>query len=268
MTIDKLSVTPPSTIRSDEVARFNRLAATWWNRTGPMRPLHVVNELRLGHVLEQIARRFGRPVGALQGLRIADIGCGAGLMCEPLSARGAVVVGVDAAANNIAAARLHSKAAGLHIDYRVGEPDAALHDGESFNVLLLLEVVEHVDNVPAFVRDAVAYLAPGGAAAGLDHQPHTAQLPGRDRRRRDGVSGAATGHAPLGAVRAARRAGAGRRSLRAGPWRAPWHGLPARCASRLVDARPFGQLHRQLRQAQQHDAMNRHLPGALPRHLF
>ena len=162
MTIDKLSVTPPSTIRRDEVARFNRLAATWWNRTGPMRPLHVVNELRLGHVLEQIARRFGRPVGALQGLRIADIGCGAGLMCEPLSARGAVVVGVDAAANNIAAARLHSKAAGLHIDYRVGEPDAALHDGESFNVLLLLEVVEHVDDVPAFVRDAVAYLAPGG----------------------------------------------------------------------------------------------------------
>jgi 2-polyprenyl-6-hydroxyphenyl methylase / 3-demethylubiquinone-9 3-methyltransferase len=162
MTIDKLSVTPPSTIRSDEVARFNRLAATWWNRTGPMRPLHVVNELRLGHVLEQIARRFGRPVGALQGLRIADIGCGAGLMCEPLSACGAVVVGVDAAANNIAAARLHSKAAGLRIDYRVGEPDAALHEGESFNVLLLLEVVEHVDDVPAFVRDAVAHLAPGG----------------------------------------------------------------------------------------------------------
>jgi 2-polyprenyl-6-hydroxyphenyl methylase/3-demethylubiquinone-9 3-methyltransferase len=151
-----------STIRTDEVERFNRLAATWWNRTGPMRPLHVVNELRLGHVLERIAQRFGRPVGALQGLRIADIGCGAGLMCEPLAARGAEVVGIDAAAKNIAAARLHANASGLQIDYRVGEPDAALHAGESFDVLLLLEVVEHVDDVPAFVRDAVTHLAPGG----------------------------------------------------------------------------------------------------------
>jgi len=151
-----------STVRPEEVERFNRLAATWWDRAGPMRPLHVVNELRLGHVLEQIARRFGRPVGALQGLRILDVGCGAGLMCEPLAARGAQVVGVDAAANNIAAARLHAAGGGLQIDYRVGEPQAALRDGESFDVLLLLEVVEHVDDVPAFVRDAVAHLAPGG----------------------------------------------------------------------------------------------------------
>jgi 2-polyprenyl-6-hydroxyphenyl methylase/3-demethylubiquinone-9 3-methyltransferase len=151
-----------STVRPEEVERFNRLAATWWDRTGPMRPLHVVNELRLGHVLEQIARRFGRSVGALQGLRILDVGCGAGLMCEPLAARGAQVVGIDAAANNIAAARLHANGGGLQIDYRVGEPQAALHDGESFDVLLLLEVVEHVGDVPAFVRDAVGHLAPGG----------------------------------------------------------------------------------------------------------
>ncbi len=153
---------PASTIRSDEVQRFNRLAATWWDRTGPMRPLHVINDLRLGHVLEQIAQRFGRPVGALHGLRIADIGCGAGLMCEPLAARGAQVVGVDAAANSIAAARLRANTSGLHIDYRVGEPQAVFRDGESFDVLLLLEVVEHVDDVQAFVRDTVAHLAPGG----------------------------------------------------------------------------------------------------------
>jgi 2-polyprenyl-6-hydroxyphenyl methylase/3-demethylubiquinone-9 3-methyltransferase len=151
-----------STVRLEEVERFNRLAATWWDSTGPMRPLHVINALRLGYVLEEIARRFGRAWGALDGLRIADIGCGAGLMCEPLAARGAQVVGIDAAAKNIAAARLHANAGGLDVDYRVGEPDVALHPGESFDVLLLLEVVEHVDDVQAFVRDAVAHLAPGG----------------------------------------------------------------------------------------------------------
>jgi 2-polyprenyl-6-hydroxyphenyl methylase/3-demethylubiquinone-9 3-methyltransferase len=151
-----------STVRAEEIGRFDRLAATWWDGRGPMRPLHVVNELRLGHVLEQIAGRFERPAGALQSLRIADIGCGAGLMCEPLAARGATVVGIDAAANNIAAARLHAQHGGLRIDYRVGEPRTALRTDEQFDVLLLLEVVEHVDDVPAFVRDAVARLAPGG----------------------------------------------------------------------------------------------------------
>ena len=162
MNIEKPPMDPASTIRRDEVARFNSLAATWWNRTGPMRPLHVVNDLRLGYVLEQIGHYFGRRAGALHGLRIADVGCGAGLMCEPLATRGARVVGVDAAAKNITAARLHAEAAGLQIDYRVGEPDAALHDAERFDVLLLLEVVEHVEDMPAFVRDAVGHLAPGG----------------------------------------------------------------------------------------------------------
>jgi len=155
-------IAPASTIRPDEIERFNRLAATWWNPQGPMRPLHVVNALRRDFVLAQIAERFGRPVGDLQGLRVADIGCGAGLMCEPMAARGAQVVGVDAAAHNLAAAHLHAQAQGLAIDYRLGEPDAALREGEAFDVMLLLEVVEHVADVGAFVRDAAAHLAPGG----------------------------------------------------------------------------------------------------------
>lgn len=163
MTTDKpAAMVETITIRSDEVARFDRLAATWWNSEGPMRPLHVINGLRLGYLLEQIADRFGRPVGDLNGLHIADIGCGAGLMCEPLAARGAQVVGVDAAAKNIAAAKAHASDGGLGIDYRVGEPEAALRDTELFDVLLLLEVVEHVDNVQAFVRDAARHLRPGG----------------------------------------------------------------------------------------------------------
>ena len=162
MATDKNSTVLPSTIRSEEVERFNRLAATWWNSSGPMRPLHVINGLRLGYVLEQIAHRFGRAPGDLTGLRVADIGCGAGLMCEPLAARAAQVVGVDAAAKNIAAARLHANDGGLNIDYRVGEPEAALRNGELFDALLLLEVVEHVDNLQAFVRQAASHLKPGG----------------------------------------------------------------------------------------------------------
>jgi 2-polyprenyl-6-hydroxyphenyl methylase/3-demethylubiquinone-9 3-methyltransferase len=151
-----------STVRDEEIARFNRLSATWWDSNGPMRPLHVINALRLGYVLEQIAQRFDRPLGDLRGLRVADIGCGAGLMCEPLAAAGAAVMGLDAAANSIAAARLHASQAGLNIDYRAGEAQAVLEPQEQFDVLLLLEVVEHVDNVAAFVAQAAAHLAPGG----------------------------------------------------------------------------------------------------------
>ena len=162
MAANKSSNVQSSTIRGDEVERFNRLAATWWNSTGPMRPLHVINALRLGYVLEQIAHRFVRPLGDLNRLRVADIGCGAGLMCEPLAARGAHVVGVDAAAKNIAAARLHANESCLNIDYRVGEPAAVLREAEAFDVLLLLEVVEHVDNLQAFVRKAAEHLKPGG----------------------------------------------------------------------------------------------------------
>jgi 2-polyprenyl-6-hydroxyphenyl methylase/3-demethylubiquinone-9 3-methyltransferase len=145
-----------------EVDRFNRLAATWWDSAGPMRPLHVINRLRLAFLLELIEVHFAPQGGTLKGLRVLDVGCGAGLLCEPFAARNARVTGVDAAEKNIAAARLHAAAGGLRIDYRVGEPLQALGADEHFDLVLLLEVVEHVDDAAAFIEAASRHVAPGG----------------------------------------------------------------------------------------------------------
>jgi 2-polyprenyl-6-hydroxyphenyl methylase/3-demethylubiquinone-9 3-methyltransferase len=145
-----------------EVDRFNRLAATWWDSAGPMRPLHVINRLRLAYLLDRIEAQFAPRGRTLEGLRVLDVGCGAGLMCEPLASRGARVTGIDAAERNIAAARLHSTAEGLSVDYRVGEPTHVLGADERFDLVLLLEVVEHVDDVDAFVQAAARHVAPGG----------------------------------------------------------------------------------------------------------
>jgi len=146
-----------------EIERFNRLSATWWDSRGPMRPLHVVNALRLDYVVEQIASHVGRDTAnALNGLRILDVGCGGGLMSEALACRGAHVVGVDASPGNVAAARLHAQSQNVAVDYRLGEPAEVLSTEELFDVVLALEVVEHVREVPAFLRTVAARLAPGG----------------------------------------------------------------------------------------------------------
>jgi 2-polyprenyl-6-hydroxyphenyl methylase/3-demethylubiquinone-9 3-methyltransferase len=151
------------TIIASEIDPFNRLSATWWNRAGPMRPLHVINELRLDYLCQAIAAHFiGVEPSKLAGLRILDVGCGAGLLCEPLARRGAQVTGIDAAARNVAAARSHAASQGIAIDYRVGDPAAALRPDERFDVVLLLEVVEHVADVEAFVAAAGRHIASGG----------------------------------------------------------------------------------------------------------
>lgn len=147
-----------------EIDRFNRLSATWWNPEGPMRPLHVVNALRLGYVVGQIESHFelGTRNGSLAGLRILDVGCGGGLLAEPLARRGAHVVGVDASPGNVAAARLHAASQGVAVDYRLGEAGDVLSADERFDVVLALEVVEHVSDVPAFVDTVARRVAPGG----------------------------------------------------------------------------------------------------------
>jgi 2-polyprenyl-6-hydroxyphenyl methylase/3-demethylubiquinone-9 3-methyltransferase len=146
-----------------EIERFNRLSRTWWDAAGPMRPLHVVNALRVDYLCDLMAARFpGCRRDDLAGLRILDVGCGAGLAAEPLARRGARVTAIDAAEKNIAAAILHARREGVSVDYRVGDPDAALGPQERFDVVLLLEVVEHVENVAQFVAQAARHLAPGG----------------------------------------------------------------------------------------------------------
>ncbi len=147
---------------ASEVDRFNRLAAVWWDSRGPMRPLHVVNALRLAYLGELVDTHLaplGRP---LRGLRVLDIGGGAGLLAEPLARAGARVTGIDAAEKNIAAARAHAQSGGLSIDYRAGEPATALRAEERFDLVLLLEVVEHVDDVAGFVATAARHVGPGG----------------------------------------------------------------------------------------------------------
>ena len=146
-----------------EIERFNRLSATWWDSRGPMRPLHVVNALRLDYVVAQIASHLGRDTAnALSGLRILDVGCGGGLLSEALARLGAQVVGVDASPGNVAAARLHAQSQNVTVDYRLGDPSEALSPQERFDVVLALEVVEHVSDVSAFLATAAACLAPGG----------------------------------------------------------------------------------------------------------
>lgn len=156
---------PKTTIDDAEVARFSAMADEWWNPIGKFKPLHKFNPVRLKYIKEQVCKKFDRDItssSAFNGLRILDIGCGGGLLCEPMARLGAEIVGVDASETNIEIAKLHAKRSNLQIDYRADTAESLAEKGEQFDIVLNMEVVEHVADVPLFMQATSSMVKPNG----------------------------------------------------------------------------------------------------------
>lgn len=154
-----------TTIDQAEVDRFSKLAAEWWNPKGKFKPLHKFNPVRLTYIRQMVLEHFGRDgEGAkpFEGLRFLDIGCGGGLLCEPMARLGAEVVGADASQTNIEVAKIHAAQSGVDVDYRATTSEAMAAAGETFDVILNMEVVEHVSDVDLFLKSCAAMVRPGG----------------------------------------------------------------------------------------------------------
>ncbi|GLO76123.1 ubiquinone biosynthesis O-methyltransferase [Phaeobacter italicus] len=156
---------PQSTVDPSEIAKFEAMAAEWWDPTGKFKPLHMLNPCRLDYITQQIAGEFDRDLSSdapFAGLRLLDIGCGGGLLSEPMARLGADVVGADAAAGNIPVAQIHAEQSGLSIDYRHTTAEALAEAGEQFDVVLNMEVVEHVADPLSYLTATQQSLKPGG----------------------------------------------------------------------------------------------------------
>ena len=148
-----------------EVERFARMAEAWWHPRGKFRPLHVLNPVRLGYIRDKAVVQFGldpKARRALAGLSVLDIGCGGGLVAEPLARLGAEVTAIDAAERNIAIARAHAAQSGVPVDYRAASAEELAAEGWQFDIVLALEVVEHVADLSAFLDAASTLVKPGG----------------------------------------------------------------------------------------------------------
>ena len=153
------------TVDPSEVAKFEAMAAEWWDPNGKFKPLHMMNPVRLDYITEQIAAEYDRDLSSplpFAGLKIIDIGCGGGLLCEPMARLGAEIVGVDAAGGNIPVAQTHAEQSGLNIDYRHTTAEDVAASGERFDVVLNMEVVEHVADPLAYLTACRQLLKPGG----------------------------------------------------------------------------------------------------------
>lgn len=156
-----------NTIDEDEIAKFTAMADEWWDEGGKFKPLHRINPLRIGYIRDHAVAHFSVAAGQqqpLSGLSLLDVGSGGGLLCEPLTRLGAQVTGIDAGEKNIQVATLHAEQSGIAIDYQHSTAEAFAEQGQQFDVVTALEIIEHVANPQLFVQSVMQLVKPGGMA--------------------------------------------------------------------------------------------------------